>query len=61
MEEKKIRAQDKWDQKAGLIAKTYKLKKKTVEEFKEACDKMGVSVGPQLEKIMEDYIRKVKK
>ena len=43
MEEKKIRPQDKWNKKAGLISKSYKLKKDLVEEFAMACEKTGVS------------------
>ena len=36
-DEKKIRPQDKWDKKAGVAAKTYKVNAETAEEFKEAC------------------------
>lgn len=33
MEEKKKRPQDRWDEKAGMISKTYKVNKKVAEEF----------------------------
>ena len=35
MEEKKVRPQDKWDAKAGLVPKTYKVNEKVAEEFRE--------------------------
>ena len=57
MEEKKIRPQDKWNEKAGLISKSYKLKRELVDEFAEACDKAGVSQAGQLSKMMRDFIQ----
>lgn len=33
MEEKKIRPQDKWDAKAGMVPKTYKVKKRRCRGF----------------------------
>ena len=56
MEEKKIRPQDKWNKKAGLISKSYKLKKDLVEEFAMACEKAGVSQAGQLSKMMREFI-----
>lgn len=61
MEEKKPRPQDKWDAKAGLISKTYKLDKKTAEEYQKACEKAGVSMGPQLAKLMRAFIEETNK
>lgn len=58
--EKKVRPQDKWDKKAGVIPKTYKVNEKTAEEFKEVCAKAGVSMGTQLTKMMNDFIKEVK-
>lgn len=58
-EEKKCRPQDKWDQKAGVISKTYKINKKVAEEFQTACKKAGVSMGTQLTKMMKDFIEQV--
>lgn len=58
MEEKKTRPQDKWDEKAGVVSKTYKVNKKTAEEFKETCKKKGVSMGPQLTKMMQEFIER---
>ena len=43
-EEKKKRPQDKWDEKAGLAPKTYKVNKEVAEEFRQACKEAGVAV-----------------
>lgn len=56
MEEKKIRPQDKWNEKAGLISKSYKLKRKLVDDFAEACEAAGVSQAGQLSKMMSEFI-----
>ena len=47
--------------KVGLISKSYKLKRETVDDFKAACDKAGVSQSAQLSRMMEQFIRKVEK
>ena len=60
MEEKKIRPQDKWNAKAGLISKSYKLKKDLVDQFTEACEKAGVSQASQLTMMMRDFIEEQK-
>jgi len=59
-EEKKQRPQDKWDAKAGLAAKTYKVDKQTAEEFQEACKKAGVAMGTQITAMMREFIEKNK-
>ena len=55
MDEKKIRAQDKWDMKAGVSAKTYKVNTAVAEEFKKVC-KLHLSQGPELTKLMQQFI-----
>lgn len=60
MEEKKVRPQDRWNAKAGLISKSYKLKKEVVEQFAEACERAGVSQAGQLTKMMLDFINNMK-
>lgn len=60
MEEKKIRPQDKWNAKAGLISKSYKLKKDLVDQFAEACEKAGVSQASQLTKMMKEFVEEQK-
>lgn len=57
MKEKKIRPQDKWNEKAGLISKSYKLKKQTVDDFADTCKKVGVSQSAQLTKMMNEFIQ----
>lgn len=54
--EKKIRPQDKWDAKAGVIAKTYKVNQKVAEEFQVVCKKRGIAMGTQLTKMMKEFI-----
>ncbi|MCD8020854.1 MAG: hypothetical protein LUF92_15165 [Clostridiales bacterium] len=59
MSEKKVRQHDKCDEKAGVTAKTYKVDKKTAEEFQIACKAAGVAMGTQLTKMMREFIEKV--
>lgn len=61
MDDKKIRPQDRWDQKSGLIAKTYKINKEVAQEYQRACEKAGVAMGPQLTKLMMKFIEDVNK
>ena len=51
----KKRPQDRWNEKAGLISKSYKLKRNLTEEFAEACDSAGVSQAGQISKMMSVY------
>lgn len=37
------KATDKWQKKAGYMTKGFKLKRELADEFKEACEKAGVS------------------
>lgn len=60
MEEKKIRPQDRWNAKAGLISKSYKLKKQVVTEFAQACETAGVSQASKITELMETFIHSVK-
>lgn len=55
MEEKKVRAQDRWDEKAGMVPKTYKVKKDDAEAFAAACKAQGVAVGVTLSRLMRQY------
>lgn len=50
---------ERYQKKAGYIAKTYKLKKNTVEEFAEACKKANISQAAQITKMMEAFIKEV--
>lgn len=45
----------KYEQKAGWVSKSYKLKREVVEQFAEACEKAGVSQAAQLTKMMNEF------
>lgn len=60
-EEKKKRPQDKWNEKAGLVSKSYKLKDELVREFADACAKAEVSQAGQLSRMMREFIAETKK
>lgn len=60
MEEKKARPQDKWDAKAGMVPKTYKVKKKAAEAFAAACKAQGISIGIKLSELMSEYVEQGK-
>jgi len=55
MEDKKIRPQDKWDAKAGVVAKTYKVSTEADKEFRDTCKKLGLSLGTTLSKLMKEF------
>ncbi len=55
-EEAKTRRQDRWDAKAGVISRGYKVNKAVADEFKETCNRLGISMGPQLTKMMKEFI-----
>lgn len=56
-----MRPQDRWNAKAGLISKSYKLKRELVEEFAKACEAAGVSQAGQLSKMMKEFCEKNQK
>ena len=56
MEEKKKRPQDRWDEKAGMISKTYKVNKKVAEEFEAAFKEKGIGMGVQLTNMMKEFV-----
>lgn len=51
-------ASRKYQQKAGLIAKSYKIKRETADRFAAACEKAGVSQAAQITRMMEAFIKK---
>ncbi|MFA9465338.1 MAG: chemotaxis protein [Velocimicrobium sp.] len=48
-------ASKKYQEKIGLVPKTYKLKKEIVEDFAKACDKASISQAAQLTKMMQEF------
>lgn len=51
----------KYEEKAGWVSKSYKLKREVVDQFAEACEKAGVSQAAQLTKMMNEFIEDQKK
>ncbi len=58
MEEKKVRPQDKWDAKAGMVPKTYKVRKEAAETFAALCKEQGIAVGIKLSELMQEYVER---
>ena len=52
----KITPQDRWQRNNGIIAKSYKLKRSLVDEFKKACDSQGVSQASAISEFMNNFI-----
>lgn len=46
----------KYEEKAGWVSKSYKLKREVVEQFAEACERAGVSQAAQLTAMMNEFI-----
>ena len=63
MDEKKQKyaPQERWQKKAGLKTKAFKLKVDLTDQFAEACDKVGISQAKQISIMMEEFIEKVNK
>ena len=58
--EKNIRPQDKWDAKAGMVPKTYKVKKEDAEAFAKVCKEKNMAVGVTLSQLMREYVEQNK-
>lgn len=52
--------QARWQAKAGLISKSYKLQKDLVDDFARACEKAGTTQAKQLSKMMESFVNENK-
>ncbi len=53
-------ATKKYEEKAGWISKSYKLKRELVEHFAAACQSAGISQAAQLTKMMNEFIAQQK-
>lgn len=51
----------RYQEKAGWMSKSYKMKRETVEAFAEACNKAGASQAGQLMKMMNEFIEEINK
>lgn len=60
MSEKKERPQDKWNREHGYITKGYRMRRELADEFKEVCERVGVTQSGQIVKMMTDFIQKNK-
>ena len=60
MDDKKETPQQRWNKKNGYVAKSFKMRKSIADDFKEACEKAGVSQSGQIVKMMQDFIDKNK-
>ena len=54
-------ASKKYQDKAGWISKSYKLKREITELYADACEKAGVSQAGQLMRMMKDFADKTSK
>ena len=52
------KATARYQAKKGLISKSYKLDRETVELFAEACEEVETSQAKELTKFMKRYIKK---
>lgn len=58
--QKKSHPQDRWDTKAGLKFKTYKINAEVAAEFQATCRRLGVAMGTELTKMMQQFINEHK-
>ena len=53
------RATMKYQQKIGLIPKSFKIKKTLADDFREACEKAGVGQAATISRLMQEFIDSV--
>ena len=51
------RATDKYQKKAGFVAKSFKLKKDLADEFARACERSGISQASAISEFMQEFIK----
>ena len=54
-------ATKKYENKVGIVAKSYKLRRELVDRFASACEKEGISQAAKLTELMEKFCEKVEK
>lgn len=59
MDKRQMDRQNAWNEKAGYVSKSYKLKKNTVETFATACAAAGVSQAAKLTELMNGFANSV--
>ncbi len=50
------RASKKYQDKVGLISKSYKIKKELADAFAEKCSQNGIAASKQISNMMQEYI-----
>lgn len=53
-------ASEKYQKKAGYMTKGFKLKRDIVEQFEEACERVGRSQSEVIRKFMEEFVQQNK-
>lgn len=51
------KANDKYQKKIGLIAKSFKLRKELVDKFADTCHRVGVGQAATISQFMEQFIK----
>lgn len=54
-------ATNKYQKKIGLIAKSFKIKRTVADQFRDACQKAGVSQAAKITELMLDFVDQVNK
>lgn len=50
------RASKKYQEKVGLVSKSYKIKKELADQFAKKCAQNGVAASKQISIMMQEYI-----
>ena len=58
MSKASTRASKRYQEKIGIVPRTYKLKSQIADEFKEACQARGESQASVITRLMNEYINK---
>lgn len=61
MPKKQTIASKKYQEKVGMISKSYKLRIDIVQRFAEACEKQGVSQAAKITEMMNEFIKSTEK
>ena len=61
MPKKQTIASKKYQEKVGIISKSYKLRIDTVERFAEACETQGISQAAKITEMMNEFIKSTEK
>ena len=54
------KATNKYQEKIGLIAKSYKIRKELAEQFAQACKERGEGQAATISRLMQEYIEQKK-